>query len=714
MLVPEAQSGLYFAEGEAQAVALATPAALGLVGRDFTLEAWIQPQGLRADRDLPVFGSDQPTATGDIQLLVRNGLLYVLLNGNAITGNTPLQADCWYHVALRYNATTGERVLLLNGVPDAAATGLITLDDDLTLMIGRLGSAYFRGLITEVRLWHEARTNDQLQANLYRRLNGQEQKLAGYWPLNEGAGLVATDRRAPISESHGQPVSVALHNGAIARDAWQPATDPPLRLLTPGVEAATVVVAEFPTVDAGLVAPNVPALIITNTLTVEAWVRATASGRALEFYPLLSMFSDAKGWELRCDGSQCAFVVTSNGAPYTVTSGDLAANAWYHVAGVYDGHLVSLYVNGVRRSILPCTGAITPYPGALGIGCNTYWNDRSFTGQLAEVRLWGRARTQAEIQQGLFRRLAGDEAGLIGVWSLEGDGSASNDAISATPRGAVLWTRAGVPLPDTPLAEPDATAKPATGLRAQLIAARARNAALVQQNKELTEARRAQEAQFIKQFEQLRKQLDDVTSQLDYLTHQHRQLLAANDALTQDKARLMAEKEELVKGGGARTTLHDFVQNANDSIKRARAELRRQGGAYSLERVSLEVKMLPGPAGEGMFFPQQADLGKAEARLIEPDHLSTLSLEFTAHDPQEKPLITPLLVPSVIGYTEIMARRKLVEAGFLVARDFQAVVQKPNEPIQADRVVDQLPHPGEKWPPGGTITIFIGRETVTG
>jgi beta-lactam-binding protein with PASTA domain len=61
-----------------------------------------------------------------------------------------------------------------------------------------------------------------------------------------------------------------------------------------------------------------------------------------------------------------------------------------------------------------------------------------------------------------------------------------------------------------------------------------------------------------------------------------------------------------------------------------------------------------------------------------------------------------------------MARRKLVEAGFLVARDFQAVVQKPNEPIQADRVVDQLPHPGEKWPPGGTITIFIGRETVTG
>ena len=74
--------------------------------------------------------------------------------------------------------------------------------------------------------------------------------------------------------------------------------------------------------------------------------------------------------------------------------------------------------------------------------------------------------------------------------------------------------------------------------------------------------------------------------------------------------------------------------------------------------------------------------------------------------------IPPLTVPSVLGYTEIMARRKLSEAGFQVTRDFQAVIQQTNEPIQADRVVDQLPRAGEKWPPGGAITIFIGRETA--
>jgi hypothetical protein len=126
--------------------------------------------------------------------------------------------------------------------------------------------------------------------------------------------------------------------------------------------------------------------------------------------------------------------------------------------------------------------------------------------------------------------------------------------------------------------------------------------------------------------------------------------------------------------------------------------------------------MLPGPAGEGMFFPQQEALvgDKEKGGGLSPDHLSTLNLDFAAHEPKEKPQIPSVTVPSVIGYTEVMARRKLGDAGLQVARDFQAVVQKADQPIQADRVVDQLPRPGARWPAGGTVTIFIGRETSPG
>ncbi len=129
-----------------------------------------------------------------------------------------------------------------------------------------------------------------------------------------------------------------------------------------------------------------------------------------------------------------------------------------------------------------------------------------------------------------------------------------------------------------------------------------------------------------------------------------------------------------------------------------------------------------------MYFPRLEDLtGAPEAGIevagggvsspargerLDPNHLSVLRLDFAAGEPQEKPQIPESTVPSVVGYTEIMARRKLADAGFQITRDFQAVVEKPGEPIQADRVVAQMPREGEKWPLGGAVTIFIGREAV--
>ena len=712
---PTPATGLRFDLGGQQSMTLATTDVLGLIGSDFTLEAWIKPQGLRNDAEFPIVGAALGASPVGLQLVIRNGRLFATLNDTALVGNTPFQSDVWYHIALRYNAATTEQVLLVNGVLDAQARGAVLTGSSNPLSVGRAGSSFFQGVITEVRLWREQRSDTQIGVNLYRRLSGQEQNLAGYWPLNEGTGLLAHDRRQPISAVDGQPVPIVARDGTIEKDTWSQIDDLPLRVLAPGIEAAVVTVAELNGPEAGLEVPNQPALTITNSMTAEAWVRPGGTGRTVDLYPVLSMYSGNKGWELRCGNGECSFVAAVSTTPTEVGARDLVANTWVHVAAVYDGQQITLYVNGVRKSIQPLSGSIIPYPGALGIGCNTYWRDHGFGGQLAEVRLWNVARTQVEIQGGLFTRLVGDEPGLSAVWSLEGDPSASTDTLGATPRGSVVWTSGGVPLPDTPTGDSGTSTKP-TGLRAQLNAARARNATLVRQKKELTEARELQQEQFARQIEQLLKDRAELMRRLDELSQQLKRVENANTDFAKSNARLLSEKDELVKGGGARTTLQDFVQNANDSIKRARAELRREGSSYSLERVSLEVKMLPGPAGEGLFFPQRDDLVGGEGREggLDPNHLSMLSLEFAANEPPEKPQIIPVTVPSVLGYTEIMARRKLSEAGFQVTRDFQAVIQQANEPIQADRVVDQLPRAGEKWPPGGAITIFIGRETAAG
>jgi hypothetical protein len=136
---PLPSAGLRFDLGEQQYVTLVAADALGLVGSDFTLEAWIKPQALLNDADLPIIGVDLPSPSAGLQFSVRNARLYGALNESAAVGNTPFQSDVWYHVAFRYTAATGEQVLLVNGVLDAQARGAAWTPSNTSLLIGRSG-----------------------------------------------------------------------------------------------------------------------------------------------------------------------------------------------------------------------------------------------------------------------------------------------------------------------------------------------------------------------------------------------------------------------------------------------------------------------------------------------------------------------------------------------------------------------------------------------
>jgi len=63
--------------------------------------------------------------------------------------------------------------------------------------IGRGGDSggikYFRGCLSEVRIWNIARTKEQIIASMNAPLNGDEQGLVGYWKLNEGEGQLISD-----------------------------------------------------------------------------------------------------------------------------------------------------------------------------------------------------------------------------------------------------------------------------------------------------------------------------------------------------------------------------------------------------------------------------------------------------------------------------------------------------------------------------------------
>ncbi|WP_026098086.1 LamG domain-containing protein [Kamptonema formosum] len=143
------------------------------------------------------------------------------------------------------------------------------------------------------------------------------------------------------------------------------------------------------------------------------------------------------------------------GQDFTSPSAVLELGKWMHLAGTLDpaGNAV-LYKNGqpIATSKLQVPNNINRTKNY--IGKSNWGSDQDFKGKMAEVRVWNRVRTQAEIQADMSKRLTGKEAGLVGCWPLnevrvEGSALKVSDLtgnFSGTLTGAVLVEDSTVPV----------------------------------------------------------------------------------------------------------------------------------------------------------------------------------------------------------------------------------------------------------------------------
>lgn len=122
---------------------------------------------------------------------------------------------------------------------------------------------------------------------------------------------------------------------------------------------------------------------------------------------------------------QFAFCVYPNsGNRSSVMSSDqqLDAGKWIHIAVVVTTNGKGyIYKNGLEIGNKP-SGMILPPTmsrSANFIGKSSRGNSDYFPGKMRDVRLWNRARSQAEIKAGMFNNLTGSEDRLIGNWMME-------------------------------------------------------------------------------------------------------------------------------------------------------------------------------------------------------------------------------------------------------------------------------------------------------
>ncbi|MHA6279521.1 T9SS type B sorting domain-containing protein [Salinimicrobium sp. CAU 1759] len=152
-----------------------------------------------------------------------------------------------------------------------------------------------------------------------------------------------------------------------------------------------------------------------NGITLEGWIYPTNSG----FYQFLMGFRndvDADFYLLQMPNNSIeARFRNSTGTVFNMTVGSLLLNEWQHLALSFDGADLHLYVNGEIVSSIPATGSFKDselenfYMGASDRGGDNFY----FSGNLEDVRLWNRTRTQTEIKAAMNMSIPRTEENLV-------------------------------------------------------------------------------------------------------------------------------------------------------------------------------------------------------------------------------------------------------------------------------------------------------------
>ncbi len=176
-------------------------ASLSITG-PITVEAWIKRAVSGVQHSIvEKYGCTAPAGGYALRVTASDKLLFGTRddcnNGSSVSGATSIPAGVWTHVAGSWDGTTLR--VFINGVPDGLlATTRNPKTGNTPLKIGERGNGGtpFNGMIDDVRVWNVARTAAQITANRGQCLTGTETGLAGYWKLDEGAGLTAFDATA--------------------------------------------------------------------------------------------------------------------------------------------------------------------------------------------------------------------------------------------------------------------------------------------------------------------------------------------------------------------------------------------------------------------------------------------------------------------------------------------------------------------------------------
>ncbi|MEW6495722.1 MAG: LamG-like jellyroll fold domain-containing protein [Cyanobacteriota bacterium] len=153
----------------------------------------------------------------------------------------------------------------------------------------------------------------------------------------------------------------------------------------------------FDGVDDLIEIPDQPSFHFTNQMTVTAWVKPL---RVSGLQTIVNKWYARDSYMLLMENGNFVFTVAfpngQQGIPVKV-SAPATQGVWTHIAGVYDGQMLLLYINGQLAASTAASGILQDSQRPISIGNHPSWN--AFQGSIDEVRLYNIALDATQVSQ---------------------------------------------------------------------------------------------------------------------------------------------------------------------------------------------------------------------------------------------------------------------------------------------------------------------------
>ncbi len=149
---------------------------------------------------------------------------------------------------------------------------------------------------------------------------------------------------------------------------------------------------------------------------------------------LLRFNENGKPWKTLDIVSVNGRYVTGATGEGDASEGTFNANQWYMISIVWNGSDMSVYINGEKdtpwQNTISGSQAFKLNRFEIGMSWGGYGSSQSYTGRMAEMRIWNVARSQSDIASTLCSVDAKSE-GLLGYWKMnEGEGHIFHDSVA--------------------------------------------------------------------------------------------------------------------------------------------------------------------------------------------------------------------------------------------------------------------------------------------